>query len=465
MSFNAAKYLHHNDPDIEYTILPVTGGVVNVTLRAVKANDTDVHRGRFSNRRSLILKHAPPYIARLGPDVPMTQDRQLTEAQALALFLQSPQGLLQEIPVESQVIVPELLYHDADASVLIMSDLGELPNLTDIFSDLGGYIADASITDYQHTHLFNMTAGPSSVFHVSGVRLGTFFAHLHSTITYSKVHARFPDVPFVNEEIHSVVLRGGIKPIENLLLKFPDLVSSKEAKQLTQILVTDFLRDPLPEEPSFVLGDCWPAAFLISSSPTTSPDYQTPSLKVGVIDWEFSGYGRGPHGDMAQLLAHLDLLRIVAAQDATKFAKQGEAVETLLTSLVSSYKSTRSRISPEVRDESNLARSERRPSPTELRAIVLRSAFLSYAAELINCAFRKEWVCVMPECVRGEDGTHTDIKYECRLVWRIVQQGLWYLTHGCESLEMFCGGENWKEIRSEDQKRKEKSEVWLLDLL
>ena len=394
----------------------------------------------------------------------MTQERQLTEAQALKFFLAPPQGLLHEIFVDSQVVIPELLYHDADASVLIMSDLGELPNLTDIFSDLGGYIADAMITDYQHAGLFETEAGRSSIFHVAGVRLGRFFAHLHSNSTYSKIHARYPDTPFVNEEIHSVVLRGSIRPIENLLLKFPDLVSTREASYLTQILIDDFLRGPSSEETSFVLGDCWPAAFLISSASTTSPGGQRSSLTVGVIDWEFSGYGRGPHGDLAQLLAHLDLLRIIAAQDRTIFAKQGEAVDTLLTSLVSSYTSTRSHISPEAHDGPDWRDDERRLDPTQLPATMLRSAFLSYAAELINCAFRKEWVCIMPDCVRAPGGEHTKIKHECLLVKKIVQQGLWYLEHGCNSLEKFCGEENWSEIKAEAQKRKEKDTVWLLDL-
>ena len=88
---------------------------------------------------------------------------------------------------------------------------------------------------------------------------------------------------------------------------FPDLISDKAAEHLFSLVIDDFERNEPEEELSFVLGDCWTSAVLSNIHDQT-----------GVIDWEFTSFGRGPHGDMAQLLAHLELLRISAGQDDGK---------------------------------------------------------------------------------------------------------------------------------------------------
>ena len=164
----------------------------------------------------------------------------------------------------------------------------------------------------------------------------------------------------------------------------------------------------LEEELSFVLGDCWTSAVL------SNIDDQT-----GVIDWEFASFGRGPHGDMAQLLAHLELLRISAGQDDGKhFPIHLRNITILLKGLNSAYFETVSSLID---------------NHPEMEATISRSARLSYGAETINGAFRKKWKCVAPSCPSRDD--HGPEAHKCLLVRRMVEQGLWYLRHADENTQ------------------------------
>jgi 5-methylthioribose kinase len=62
--------------------------------------------------RSLIFKHAPPYIKVLGPGYPLTQHRIAIEARAMMLFHELVPGS-----------VPKPLHYDLDTHVLLMEDL------------------------------------------------------------------------------------------------------------------------------------------------------------------------------------------------------------------------------------------------------------------------------------------------------------------------------------------------------
>jgi aminoglycoside phosphotransferase (APT) family kinase protein len=61
-------------------------------------------------------------------------------------------------------------------------------------------------------------------------------------------------------------------------------------------VLVDYQRDRLSMERCFTLGDFAPGAVLLA----VSGDGDQP---IGVIDWEFSGVGRGPDEDMSQFLA------------------------------------------------------------------------------------------------------------------------------------------------------------------
>lgn len=77
MLFDFASFLLKLDPSQSYTIKQLTGGVVNVTVRAVKSQATKASAGRFPEHGTMILKYAPPYIAGLGESAPFSQARQV----------------------------------------------------------------------------------------------------------------------------------------------------------------------------------------------------------------------------------------------------------------------------------------------------------------------------------------------------------------------------------------------------
>ena len=62
--------------------------------------------------RSVVLKHAPPYIKILGPEYPLSIERLTYESRALDIYNQFARGT-----------VPELYYFDAETAVIAMQDL------------------------------------------------------------------------------------------------------------------------------------------------------------------------------------------------------------------------------------------------------------------------------------------------------------------------------------------------------
>lgn len=77
MLFDFNAFLAKLDPFSAYEINKLTGGLINLTVRAVKTNSID--HGAFPGKASLILKFAPPFVAAVGPDAPFSQKRQVNE--------------------------------------------------------------------------------------------------------------------------------------------------------------------------------------------------------------------------------------------------------------------------------------------------------------------------------------------------------------------------------------------------
>lgn len=71
--FNFASYLLKLDPSQSYTIKQLAGGVVNITVRAVKFPATKANASRFPEHNTIILKYDPPYIAGVGESAPFSQ--------------------------------------------------------------------------------------------------------------------------------------------------------------------------------------------------------------------------------------------------------------------------------------------------------------------------------------------------------------------------------------------------------
>ena len=86
MLFDSKAYLARLDPSQDYTIHPLTGGVINFTVRAVKSALHSQHelaisprgKGKFPDHGSLILKYAAPYVATEGESMPISRQRQVT---------------------------------------------------------------------------------------------------------------------------------------------------------------------------------------------------------------------------------------------------------------------------------------------------------------------------------------------------------------------------------------------------
>jgi hypothetical protein len=75
-------FLARHDPGARYSFEKCTGGMVNVTLRAIREADTNCDDpgrlpfGLQGELKSVIIKHAPPYVAGVGPKLPFSTDRQ-----------------------------------------------------------------------------------------------------------------------------------------------------------------------------------------------------------------------------------------------------------------------------------------------------------------------------------------------------------------------------------------------------
>ena len=90
-------------PEAELRIEEIGDGNLNRVYRVWDASQPE---------RSIVLKHAPPYIKILGPEYPLSTERLTYESRALDIYNQFARGS-----------VPELYYFDAETAVIAMEDL------------------------------------------------------------------------------------------------------------------------------------------------------------------------------------------------------------------------------------------------------------------------------------------------------------------------------------------------------
>jgi hypothetical protein len=336
--------------------------------------------------------------------------------------------LLDSICAQSSVSVPKILLHDDEEHVLVLSDLGQLPNLSDVFSALGGYIPMASAAPTTVSDL--AVQRPLSFYVTIGQKIGSFFARLHSSTTLAQVVGspdrgeKFLYSPKTKEVVHEFA----IKPVKALLDSFPDILDATRSKILHRRIEDDFLRQTLGEELALALGDCWTGAILV--------DVSEHNPTVGVIDWEFAGIGRASNGDMSQLMAHLHLFQVAAEWRREEILLQ--QITALMESLTKAY-----------REQSIKEGAKWIPEPatalSTLQATVMRSAFLAHGAEMINSTFWKVWMCEDKLC--GEP--HPAEKRDCRLIQHIMQTAVWYLDRAGQDEGEFAAAANWDKVRDE----------------
>ncbi|OCT52362.1 hypothetical protein CLCR_11409 [Cladophialophora carrionii] len=236
----------------------------------------------------------------------------------------------------------------------------------------------------------------------TGEKLGSFFARLHDPGIHRAITETglllsqdvgrddpvaahvFPSLP----ELKSFVHRHAIKPLLSQLLKFPSLLDEAEAAVLFAAVEADFLRTCPREEQCFVLGDCWTGAVLLDLSP-----------------------GIGPVEGSMGTSANSSLTWNVCESLRVKVQLVGghlSAVNALVQGFVQKYRTMQTK------------RFDDR---------IMRSAYLSHGAEIINCAFWKTWVCEDLPCVfcTREAGSIPEPETQCILVTKLVDRGLSFL--------------------------------------
>jgi hypothetical protein len=334
-------------------------------------------------------------------------------------------------------MVPVLLHHDLEEHVLIISDLGSLPDLSECFGNLCtiSLIHKSSDNPPASPAPRNRLIAPAEG-SVIGEKVGMFFAGLHQPENVDMIRAPpYNDAHFLSHDgMLDTILNSAIKPVKEQLGLFPHLFSEHQISSGYQRIEDNFTRKTENDEKVIALGDCWTGALLVALE--NEPD----AAQVGIIDWEFASIGRGVNGDVAQLLAHLHLLQIAAVWRRETGSQV--AIDTILQSLTAAYRRRSQALgAPWLAQSASLA-----PDPYSLTTRVMRSAFLAHGAEMVNNAFWKEWACDSELC----GGHESRGKEHCKLVERMVDKGWWYLSHAKDDEVQFVDTQNWDAIRHDE---------------
>ena len=201
-----------------------------------------VHRvWRADGARSVVVKHAPPWVAS-APEIPVDPSRSGFEARALRWL---------STRTDARVRVPALL--DAVPGVLILEDLGDVP-------DLGAWLADG---------------GDPGVLEA----LGVWTRDLHADASApqgANAAVQRTRLAVQYAAVGTWLAEQGVADAEAL---------GACARRLGQRL--------LAPGPAFVMGDLWPPSVRVG-----------PRGELQVLDWEFSTRGQRCQ-DLGHLAAHL----------------------------------------------------------------------------------------------------------------------------------------------------------------
>lgn len=214
---------------------------------------------------SIIVKHAPPYVA-TAPAIPLDASRIAFEARAL-VFLSTP-GLLAEV-CSPEVRPPKLLDADLERKTLILEDFGDGPDLSQALQP----------------ELLR--------------KLGRFIAMLHvKTAGDASIAAAFDNV-----EVEKTRFNVQYAAIDALAAR-AGLLCAKEFGERARALGFRLLA----RGTCLTMGDLWPRSILIRGP------------LVRLIDWEFVHYGV-PAQDLGHLAAHLSLFEEPGRAAWVEFAR------------------------------------------------------------------------------------------------------------------------------------------------
>lgn len=316
--------------------------------------------------------------------------------------------------------------------MLVISDLGPLNTLTSVLAGLASAVGP-ELTDSLRQNLYRI-----------GSRLGQFLGDLHAP--HRVIFDRDPSPSDVAAK-RNVEFEWAVKPIERHLSKF----DVPDAKELYERVVEDFQPIDSAGEQSFVLGDLTPGAILLG-------DLSEELTPLGVIDWEFSGQGRGMHGDMAQLLAQVHLHLIAHAHNKQAASS---AIEALIHGITTAYRMQRRETDPAWGASLIPLVDHNSPTPplkvaaAAAETRMLRSAFILHGREMINGALDLDWHCDCSHCyaeTETETGTEKE-REKCALVKIMVDKGVWYLRRATASEVDFVRQDNWNSAVVEEKGR------------
>lgn len=214
---------------------------------------------------SVIAKYAPPHIAS-APEVPLDPERLHVSARCFALF--APGAPLAELAT-SACRPPKRLGWDAEAPLLVMEDLGDLPDLS---TWLHGVPPNSKAAD-------------------AGARLGTFIGQLHAHTYGDTALTETVANPAMQETRHAVQYSQ-----VGAFLEAADIDDAEALGQRATALGERFLRPGR----CMIMGDLWPRSVLVD---TGSAD----TMEVRLIDWELAHYGH-PAQDLGHIAAHCWML-------------------------------------------------------------------------------------------------------------------------------------------------------------
>lgn len=223
-------------------------------------------RGKDQN---IIIKITPPYIAS-NPEVPLSADRLDFEANALQLF--EAKNLLHSL-VSKRIRPPQVLFYDSRKHLLVMEDVGDLPNLAQVVKE--------------KPEEFEL-----------GKKLGRFIARLHlKTHGDNDLADRFNNVDIQQTRLE-VQYKSAAEYVKKVGIGDTERIE-KKTKDLGQKL--------LGPGRCLIMGDLWPPSILVDER------------RLRLIDWEFCHFGR-PLQDVGHFAAHCWMQAHTASSNKQKEA-------------------------------------------------------------------------------------------------------------------------------------------------
>ncbi|RMJ10136.1 hypothetical protein CDV36_010233 [Fusarium kuroshium] len=399
MEADYGRYLSSLYAGTSWSVTRLSGGLVNTTLRATQTSPV-----QSNVPESVILKHAKPYVEVVGPEWVFSTKRQEVEAIFLDLF--SEHGSLSYLRQEPYWNSPRCLHHregkesdlglsssDQEASVLILSDLGNLVNIFD-------FLHQQSYQPWDEVH---------PKIEKLAYDLGRIFAAIHSPERVIRVQTSNPlaAAKLTHSLTRDIVRTAAIEPLQRRLASTPN------AEKLFARVKEGFGAQEGAHPWSLAMGDLTQGSILMRDPSDDAEEEQdwTPTL----VDWEFGQLnGRGVDGDLAQFLAHLHCELL--SHPRTSALRR--AVSAFSLRFCAGYA------------ERAGLRMRRRADDETLR--LMRWAFITHGREMVNQA------C---ESYKGNE------RFD-----EIFRVGVWYLERAGDNVEDFVKEANWKELEHEDGK-------------